>query len=166
MGPEPEQLIMYGKRAEVGDLDWTWVSEQLVNAAAYWTAIPSSGHPHPRPVWGIWSTETLYLSIGSPLLNSGTTLDAPVTAHLGSVTNVVIVEGAVAGSTDDPEVLAAYNAKYDWNYTVEEYGPFTVVAPSKVLAWRSAGWAGRDGFQQTGRWRFKDLPLKENRGPR
>jgi hypothetical protein len=31
------------------------------------------------------------------------------------------------------------------------------VAPLKVVAWRSAGWAGREGFQHTGKWRF-DAP--------
>jgi hypothetical protein len=26
------------------------------------------GHPHPRPVWGIWSQQRLHLSIGSPAI--------------------------------------------------------------------------------------------------
>ncbi|CAN5657968.1 hypothetical protein BH24ACT5_BH24ACT5_19960 [soil metagenome] len=54
----------------------------------------------------------------------------------------------------DSQLLNAYNAKYDWDYMVDEYGPFTLVEPAKVIAWRSAGWAGRDGFQATGRWTF------------
>jgi hypothetical protein len=63
-------------------------------------------------------------------------------------------EGTVIGLVDDTAVLRVYNDKYDWNYTVDEYGAPTRVAPTSVLAWRSAGWAGRHGFQQTGRWRF------------
>jgi hypothetical protein len=51
-------------------------------------------------------------------------------------------------------VIAAYDEKYDWHYTASEYGPLVVVVAATVLAWRSAGWAGREGFQQTGRWRF------------
>jgi hypothetical protein len=66
----------------------------------------------------------------------------------------VIVEGSAAGSAADSHLVDAYNAKYDWNYTVDEYGPFTLVEPAKVIAWRSTGWAGRDGFQATGRWVF------------
>jgi hypothetical protein len=97
----------------------------------------------------------LYLSIGSPRLNADARDATPVTVHLGSVTDVVIVEGLIAGHNDDGEVLDAYNTKYDWDYTVDEYGPFTTVAPVNVMAWRSAGWAGREGFQHTGRWRFE-----------
>jgi hypothetical protein len=60
----------------------------------------------------------------------------------------------VVGRTDSEGLYAAYNAKYEWNYTTEEYGPLTTVVPTTAFAWRSAGWAGRDGFQETGRWRF------------
>jgi len=80
----------------------------------------------------------------------------PVTVHLGSVTDVVIVEGLVSGPNSEREALDAYNAKYDWDYTIDRYGPFTTVAPLTVMAWRSAGWAGREGFQQMGKWRFDD----------
>jgi hypothetical protein len=90
----------------------------------------------------------------SPRLNADAQDEVPVTVHLGDVTDVVIVEGLMAGQNSDCEVLDAYNAKYDWDYTIGEYGPFTTVAPLKVGAWRSAGWAGREGFQQTGKWRF------------
>jgi hypothetical protein len=154
MDPVAEELVMYGSLAEARGLDWSWVDEQLVDAGAYWTVTPSDAHPHPRPVWGVWLRDTLHLSIGSPELNAAARDGVPVTVHLGSVTDVVIVEGRIAGRNSDRDVLDAYNAKYDWDYTVGEYGPFTTVAPSKVIAWRSGGWAGREGFQQTGKWRF------------
>ena len=35
------------------------------------------------------------------------------TVHLASVTDVVIVEGLIAGENSDRKVLDAYNAKYD-----------------------------------------------------
>ena len=60
----------------------------------------------------------------------------------------------MVGRTEDDELLAAYNTKYDWDYTVAEYGPLTTLAPSKVMAWSSTGWAGRGGFRRSGRWRF------------
>lgn len=62
------------------------------------------------------------------------------------------------GHTEAQELYDAYNEKYDWNYSTDEYGPLTTIAPATVLAWRSAGWAGREGFQQTGRWRFGTDP--------
>ncbi len=154
MDPDAEQLIMYGKPSEVGALEWAWVDDQLKTVGAYWMVAPGRGHPHPRPVWGVWTAATLYLSIGSPRINADLQGTQPVSVHLGSATDVVILEGMTAGSTDDSDVLSGYNAKYDWNYTIGEYGPFTKIVPSKVMAWRSAGWAGRGGFQQTGRWRF------------
>ena len=56
-----------------------------------------------------------------------------------------------------PALIQAYNQKYDWDYRVSEYGELTQVQPSKVLAWRTAGGAGRDSFQTTGSWIFNDL---------
>ena len=150
--------MMYGSQAEVGDLGWEWVEDQLVHAGAYWIVTPGTEHPHPRPVWGIWNQKKLWLSIGSPRLKADAEVDGPVTVHLGSVNDVVIVEGRVAGSSSDNQLLDDYNAKYDWNYKVDEYGPLTIVEPTKVIAWRTAGWAGREGFQATGRWSFGSPP--------
>jgi len=154
MEPTAERLVMYGARAEVGGLGWNWVEDQLVNAGAYWIVTPSSEHPHPRPVWGIWNRNELFLSIGSPRLKADTEADVPVTIHLASITDVVIVEGRTAGVTTDGQMLDSYNTKYDWSYAVDEYGPLTIIEPTKVIAWQSRGWAGRDGFAATGRWTF------------
>ena len=96
----------------------------------------------------------MYLSIGTPLTARLLAEDPVVTVHLESGTDVVIVEGAAAGSVDDPAVLADYDRKYDWSYDLAEYGALTCVAPETILAWRAAGFAGRDGFQQVGRWTF------------
>jgi hypothetical protein len=145
---------MYGARVELGDLEWSWVQDQLVDAGAYWVVAPGSDHPHPRPVWGIWYQDQLFLSIGSPKIKAAVEADGPVTVHLGSISDVVIVEGRTAGSVTDSHLLDAYNEKYDWDYAIDAYGPFTRVEPSKVIAWRSAGWAGRDGFRAAGRWTF------------
>ena len=148
-----EPLTMYGARSDLPGIDWSWVAGQLERAAAYWLTAPTSGHPHPRPLWGIWHVDRLQLSIGSPVLSAATEARIPVTVHLGHVTEVVIVEGVVAGTTAEPDVLEAYDRKYDWHYTVAEYGPLTTIEPVKVMAWRSGGWAGRDGFEAAGRWR-------------
>ncbi len=134
---------------------WDWVDGQLTDAGAYWVVAKAAGHPHPRPVWGVWSDESLYLSIGSPSIKAALETDRDVTVHLGGATDVVIVEGSVVGHGGDREICEAYDRKYDWNYDVDEYGVFDVVQPAKVIAWRSSGWAGREGFRQTGRWRFE-----------
>lgn len=154
--PVPERLRLFGGESDAATLPWSWASEQLETAGTYWVVARADGHPHPRPVWGIWRDDTLQLSIGSPVLGRQVAEDPRVTVHLESGTAVVIIEGAASLPSDGTgnDALAAYNAKYDWNYTVEEYGPLTIVRPATAMAWRSAGWAGRGGFQQTGRWHF------------
>lgn len=147
-------MRMYGQTSDLAPLDWSWVSEQLGRSGTYWVVPRSDEHPHPRPVWGVWLDLTLRLSIGSPVLARSMVADPVVTVHLDSGTDVVILEGQMVGTNRSLEAVAAYDVKYDWSYDIDEYGPFTAVAPETVIAWRSAGWAGRDGFQQGGRWTF------------
>jgi hypothetical protein len=159
VAPRERQLRLYGAPSEQGPLDWSWVDEQLATVGTYWVVVRTSGHPHPRPVWGIWHEQQLHLSVGSPTLSRAVRREQAITVHSGSGTDVVIVEGiadpAIQTSTP-PEAIAVYNRKYDWDYDVGQYGDLTVVEPTKVMAWRSAGWAGRDGFQSTGCWVFDD----------
>lgn len=159
MAPRERPLRLYGTVSEREPLPWSWVEEQLVAAGTYWV-VAHAPDPHPRPVWGVWNDLQLYLSVGSPTLAQSIGGRLPVTVHLDSGTEVVLVEGTAApgdpGSTP-VAVIERYNAKYDWDYQVGEYGELTVVAPVKVVAWRSGGWAGRDGFQATGSWDL-DLP--------
>jgi hypothetical protein len=152
--PVTEALRMFGQVSDQPPVAWAWVESQLEAAETYWVIAPTSTHPHPRPVWGVWLGDAVHLSLGSPLLRAATVPGAPVTVHLDSGLDVVIVEGSARGPTSDREVIAAYDAKYSWTYDLEQYGPFTTVEPSTVLAWRAAGPAGRDGFSQVGRFRF------------
>jgi hypothetical protein len=145
-------LRLYGQPSDKPSPAWEWVDDQLSVAGTYWVVTPTPTHPHPRPVWGVWWEERLHLSVGSPTLAGAMLPTTPVTVHLDSGIDVVIVEGNVVGPSTDPELIAAYDSKYTWEYDVEQYGPLTTIAPTQILAWRSAGWAGRDGFQETGRW--------------
>jgi Pyridoxamine 5'-phosphate oxidase len=151
-------LRFYGGETDAAPLEWGWVEQQLAEAGTYWVSTPSRGHPHPRPVWGVWVDRRLLLSLGTPALRRAIAGDPRVTVHLDSGTDVVIVEGR-GSSADDPAVvaqfLAAYDDKYDWTYDVDQYPPPTLVEPDEVLAWRSGGWAGRDGFQQAGKWTLR-----------
>lgn len=148
------QAHFYGHPADHGPLDWSWVESELLRSGTYWVVARNGGHPHPRPVWGTWHSDTLFLSIGSPFLLQAVAEDPLVTVHLESGSDVVIVEGNITGFSTDAEVIAAYDEKYDWSYDVAEYGPLVVASPAKVLAWQAAGWAGRESFRRSGSWLF------------
>lgn len=149
------QVRFYGRSGEHNLLDWSWVENQLLDAGTYWVNSSSVGFPHPRPVWGIWFRNSLFLSIGSPILGRGIEINPDITVHLESGTDVVIVEGiAHVSSAPEPEILEMYNLKYEWKYTIDEYGPLTRVDPTTIIAWRSTGWAGRSGIQEVGRWQL------------
>lgn len=154
MRPTPTPLRLYGQSSGLDPLPWASVDERLANAGTYWVVPRSAGQPHPRPVWGIWRADALRLSIGSRVLARALDADPVVTVHLDSGTDVVVLDGRVTGSDVKTETIAAYDAKYDWSYDVDQLGPLTVVSPSTVLAWRSAGWAGRESFRCGGRWTF------------
>jgi hypothetical protein len=133
------------------------VEKQLEDAGTYWLVARTVGHPHPRPVWGLWHDQRLHLSVGSPTLSLAVDRDPVVTVHLDSGTDVVIVEGTAVPAADrgtSSLVIEAYNAKYEWDHQVAQHGELVVVLPQRVLAWRTAGWAGRDSFQATGCWTF------------
>jgi hypothetical protein len=158
MAPRYERLVMYGEPSDVDELDWSWVDAELASAGTYWITASGAGHPHPRPVWGIWADERLDLSIGSPVIARLLGDRPEVAVHLDSGTDVVVVEGVVSGQTDDPALISAYNDKYGGTYSTTEYGPLTRIRPTTVLAWRAGGRAGRDGFRRAGRWRFVEHP--------
>ena len=132
---------------------WDWVERQLTDAGTYWVVAISVGHPHPRPVWGVWRGGLLHLSIGSPALLRQLDSDGRVTVHLDSGTDVVIVHGRVdrAAAADDG-VLDGYRQKYGRSYDTAEYGALTTVCPLSVLAWRTDGWAGSAGFSAAAKW--------------
>jgi hypothetical protein len=153
--PIGEPLSFFGAPAEQPSLEWTWVDAQLQTAPTYWVVGRSSGAPHPRPVWGAWHQQRLLLSIGSPSLRAQLDRDPTGTVHLDSGVDVVVVEARVEGKTSDPNAIAVYDVKYDWHYDAERYGPLFDLRPRRVLAWRAAGPAGRDGFVRAGRWRFE-----------
>src|SRR5215475_4580515 len=65
--PRGAALRMYGQPSATPRLDWAWVDAQLEAAGTYWVVARTPGHPHPRPVWGVWDSDHLYLSIGTPV---------------------------------------------------------------------------------------------------
>ena len=102
MGQVPQRanvLRLYGAPSGRPELPWDWVDRQLTEAGTYWVVGPSTGHPHPRPVWGVWLAQRLFLSVGSPTLRRTVTPGTAMTVHLSSGTDVVIVEGTVVEGT-------------------------------------------------------------------
>ncbi|MGZ4711264.1 MAG: hypothetical protein ACXWBN_21180 [Acidimicrobiales bacterium] len=161
MEPIAAPLRMFGSEPEADPLAWSWVSDQLAAAGTYWVLAAVDGPhpwPHPRPVWGVWADDQLHLSLGSPVVRRQVAADPHVTVHLDSGVDVVVVEGlaSVESDAETRTSVAAYDAKYDWVYDLDQYGPFTRVEPDAILAWRAAGPAGRDGFTQVGRWIFPE----------
>jgi hypothetical protein len=152
--PARRPLRFYGAVSERDPLAWEWVEQQLRDAGTYWIVGRGSGSPPARPVWGIWHEGAVYLSVGSPAVRGAIAGDAHVTVHLDSGTDVVIVEGVASAADMTPGLIGVYGAKYDWEYDAASYGPFTRVPPAVVKAWRTAGPAGRESFQQVGRWEF------------
>ena len=92
-------LRLYGAPSDKTPLAWPWVEQQLAGAGTYWINARTPGHPHPRPVWGVWFLQQLHLSIGSPTLRRAIREEPEVTIHLDSGTDAVIVEGLHPAAT-------------------------------------------------------------------
>lgn len=157
MAPSVEPVRMYGSTSDLPLLEWGPTRHRLVDAGTYWVVAAGAGMPHPRPVWGVFrDDDVLALSIGTPTTRRRLERDPRVSVHLDSGVDVVVLEGMARGRDDaaDGAAIRAYDAKYDWSYDVDELGPLTLVVPEVVIAWRSDGWAGRDGFAAAARFRF------------
>lgn len=154
MEPNASTLRMYGQPSELEPITWAEAEATLAAAEFYWVTARSTGHPHPRPVWGFWLDDAVRLSLGSPVLRRSLADDPVVTVHVGDGLEVVVVEGSMDGTDAGAASVAVYDEKYDYAYDADRYGPFTVVRPSTILAWTAAGPAGRDGFRRSGRWTF------------
>jgi hypothetical protein len=139
---------------------WAWARHRLETARSYWVAtVGPTGRPHTRPVWGVWIDDHFAFSTGSRI---GTHLAAnpAVTVHLESGAETVIVDGQ-ASALADPAVLAnvvaAYNAKYGWDYAADDPDGWWAVTPTVAFGWLCDPY-GHDGgaiFNSTGtRWDF------------
>jgi hypothetical protein len=150
------RLRMYGKEREEAELGWEWVSERLGSAPFYWlTTHGRGGPPHARPLHGAWVDERLFLSNGSWNHHHNWERNPHVSVHLGSGTEVVIVEGTGTYERDAGVLqgfLDAYNGKYGYRYTVEQMPYAFEVVPDVVLAWQTIGELGEKGFEAVGKW--------------
>lgn len=166
----------YFRASDQGDglMPWTVALERLAAARNYWiTSASSSGIPHAMPVWGVWLDSRFLFSTGPRTRKARNISENPFAViHLESGSELVVVEGVVRQVSDAAVVsdfLSAYNPKYSWNFTAEDFrsGELFEVQPLKAFAW--LGDEG-DAFSGTGtRWIFEGTladPSVGRQGPR
>lgn len=159
--PRADAPRMFGSRPHSVPLPWSWATERLRAAANYWiSSTRFDDRPHARPVWGVWLDGAFYFSTGS-IAAQHLPHRPEITVHLGSGSEVVIIEGR-ATLVDDRalvvRIIDAYNPKYHWDMDPDNLpGPFYEVKPRVAFGWRSddTGFDGGAAFEATAtRWRF------------
>ena len=97
-----------------GLLPWSWAQERLTSATRYWLAtVDEAGAPHLMPVWAVWHDGRLWFSSGGRSRKIRNLRAEPRCAVHADGDDPVILHGVVELVADpDPEVLAAYRAKY------------------------------------------------------
>lgn len=138
-------------------LPWSWAEERLDAERSYWVVtVRADGFPQARPVWGVWSDAGLFLSVGhGGLQRTAPGPGRPVTVHLDSAVETVILEGFIdrivpfssGEETVQPTLevdpaarraaLKRYNAKYDWNFDVDGDGLNFLMRPRVVYGWHA-----------------------------
>ena len=150
------ELRMYGKKRAEEPLAWEWVAGRLAAAPMYWVVTTRpDGTPHARPLHGAFVDGRLLLSNGSWNHHHNWEANPKVSVHLESGLEVVIVEGAGAYEREKAALerfLDAYNAKYGYEYNVEQMPYAFEVVPDVVLAWQTIGELGEKGFAAVGKW--------------
>src|SRR5919201_2635067 len=92
-----------------GMLSWSFVEERMAKARNYWVSTTRpDGTPHVRPVDGVWVNGALCFG-GAPETRwvRNLTRNPSVTVHLGSTTEVVILEGGAEYVTEAKHPLVA-----------------------------------------------------------
>lgn len=149
-------------------LPWSWALERIEAEKNYWiVSVREDRFPQARPVWGVWSEAAgaLLLSVGGGGLRRAPVRKAlPISIHLDSAIEVVILEGVVDRFVGPPELVTAeldpsivreavprYNAKYDWDFEPDTTMINFVFRPRAVLGWHSTPNSVEGGT----RWTFE-----------
>jgi nitroimidazol reductase NimA-like FMN-containing flavoprotein (pyridoxamine 5'-phosphate oxidase superfamily) len=134
-------------KTKKGLLPWSYVSERMEQARAYWVCTVSpEGHPHATPVDGIWLDDRLYFG-GSPQTRRNRNLAAnqAVCIHLDDSMDVVILHGEAEELRAPEPSLAvrlseASARKYGYATKPEDFGESGsfVFRPQVIFAWKQA----------------------------
>lgn len=123
-----------------GLLPWTFVEERLTADRNFWvTTTRPDGHPHARPVWGVWMDRVIHCGGGERTRWVRNLESNPaITVHREDAESVVIVEGTAENLT--PETAESARLERIDDRCEEKYGvrhgtPVFVVHPDRVLAW-------------------------------
>lgn len=148
----------YGSPSEDGLLPWSFVEERLLSAPNYWLAtVTASGHPHVRPVDGVWVDGALCFG-GSDETRWVRNLSVKphVSVNLPNHDVAIVLEGTVARIGDASHPLAAASTaasrlKYPQYFTdtTPPFEPFWALRPRVVFAWTLEGFPAR-----ATRWTF------------
>lgn len=131
-----------------GMLTWTWATERLTEALAYWIAtVNPDGRPHARPVWGVFVDGELFVENGPSRTRRNLERSPAISVHVERGDAVVIVEGVAQPAFALPgpraeKIAAAFGEKYGEKgyrpepdqYQQEDSGLFRV-RPRVVFAW-------------------------------
>jgi PPOX class probable F420-dependent enzyme len=134
-----------------GLLDWSWAEDRLRSSRNYWLAtVRPDGRPHVMPVWAVWIDGALWFSSGRRSRKARNLLEDPrgvITTE--DAADPVVVEGEAVLVYDPPALealLAAMNAKYRTDYTMELLDPAVNAAfrfrPRWAFALRSDDFTG------------------------
>jgi hypothetical protein len=112
---------------EAALLPWSHAETRLAAARHYWLATTRpDGPPHVTPLLGAWLDGRLYLD-GFPGTRWARNLDADPRAaiHLPDPSDVVVLEGAIAGTKPDDALRDLLNAAWEEKYDHPLLGPDT-----------------------------------------
>ena len=131
-------------------IEWSWVVQRMTEAHSYWVSTTrADGRPHVMPVWGVWVSDAFHFVTDTDSVKARNIRRDPRAAvHLESGDEVVILEGTYEEVSATPEMLSAYEGKYDISLVGVSQGIYRL-SLDKVLAWTEGD------FPKTAtRWRF------------
>jgi hypothetical protein len=146
-GRRPRRGRCDHERVPDNALTWAEVAARLAAARNYWLcSTTQAGAPHAAPVWGVVTSQVLYLySERRTVKARNLAADPRVVVHLESGDDVVIVRGTatdLGAPARLPAVVAALSAKYtgagDRRYLPEADPDFDVVyaiSPQSAMTW-------------------------------
>ena len=132
----PETEDSYGIPEGDGALGWSFVASRLRDQQTFWFATTRpDGHPHTRPVWGVYVDDTVHCGGGERTRWVRNLAANPaVSVHSESGTEVVILEGRAERVTDD-ETQERVDDAYEEKYDIRHGSPVFAVRPERAFAW-------------------------------
>jgi F420H(2)-dependent biliverdin reductase len=113
---------------------------KLAQAANIWIAsVRPDGRPHLTPVWFVYDSLHLYVSIDPDSVKSRNLATNPnLSLALEDGSHPLICEGraAIVPAPYPPEVVDLFQKKYDWDIRTEgQYSQLMAITPRKWLGW-------------------------------